>query len=110
MPLIVGETPNNIFLGGIASTGSNSIGGANIYDNRLGYRGRLVPTWFVISGGTYKNLKLNFREDAGGELIATLTGSLAGTIYGATELAAEIKSKLELAGAGTYTVVFSEAT
>lgn len=60
--------------------------------------------YFVI---TSSNRKINFKESGGGsELTATLTtGS-----YTATELAAEIKTALEAAGAETYTVSYSTST
>jgi hypothetical protein len=59
---------------------------------------------FVI---TSSNNKLNFKESGGGsELTATLTN---GT-YSPAELASEIKSGMEAAGAATYTVSHSTAT
>lgn len=58
--------------------------------------------YFVISSS---NKKINFSE-GGGELTATLTEG----DYTATELAAEIKTALEAAGAATYTVTYSTTT
>jgi len=64
----------------------------------------------IISGNTLtitagSNDKINFEEDGGGELTATLT---AGT-YTFDTLAAEIKTQMDAAG-GTYTVSYDYAT
>ncbi|MFH1423096.1 MAG: phage tail tube protein [Planctomycetota bacterium] len=53
------------------------------------------------------NNKINFKEDAGSELTATLSTAEYAT---ATLLAAQIKTQLEAAGAGTYTVAYSATT
>lgn len=52
------------------------------------------------------NNKINFTEDGGSELTATLTND----IYTTDELLVEIKSAMEAAGAGTYTITFDGAS
>jgi len=49
------------------------------------------------------NNTINFKEDGGGTLVATLTSQN----YSRNKLAVEIKTQLESAGAGTYTVTVS---
>jgi len=51
---------------------------------------------------TTSNNKINIKEDGGGELTATLT---VGT-YSTAGFIAEVKAKLDVAGAGTYTVTY----
>jgi len=53
------------------------------------------------------NNKINFKEDGGAELTATLAAAEYAT---AALLAAQIKTQLEAAGAGTYTVAYSATT
>ena len=66
--------------------------------------------WRSNASGNFEittNNKINFKESAmGSELTATVT---AGT-YTSTTLAAHIKSVLDLTGADTYTVAFSQTT
>lgn len=67
-------------------------------------------TAFVVSAS---NNKIDFKEDGGGELTATLANAsyAMGTSSGQVgTLCAEIKSALEVAGAGTYTVTYSYTT
>jgi len=52
------------------------------------------------------NNKINFDEDGAGGFTATL----ASGIYDTQELMAEIKAKMEAAGAGTYTVTYNSST
>ena len=59
---------------------------------------------FKIVAGV--NRAINFEETLGVELTATVT---AGE-YNADELCAEIKTQLEVAGASTYTVTYSDST
>jgi len=59
---------------------------------------------FNIEAGV--NDDIDFEETAASELTATLT---AGT-YTADELATEIKTQLDVAGASTYTVTYSDST
>lgn len=58
------------------------------------------------------NDMIDFKEDAGGELNATLTPGtyIMGETAAASTLCLEIKTQLEAAGAGTYTVTFSNST
>lgn len=51
---------------------------------------------------TTSNNKINFKEDGGGELTATLTVG----IFTTASLLTEIKTQLEAAGTGTYTVTY----
>ncbi len=53
------------------------------------------------------NNKIDFKEDAGGELTATL---VAAEYADAAALAAQIKTQMEVVGAGTYTIAFSATT
>lgn len=53
------------------------------------------------------NNKIDFKEDAGAELTATLASAEYAT---ATLLAAQIKTQLEAAGLGTYTITYSATT
>ncbi len=66
--------------------------------------------WRSSAAGNFEistNNKINFKESAiGSELTATITAAT----YTATTLAAEIKTQLEVAGADTYTVSFSQTT
>lgn len=59
---------------------------------------------FVITAGT--NDRIDFEETIATPLVATLT---AGT-YDADTLATEIKTRLDAAGASTYTVTYSDST
>jgi len=52
------------------------------------------------------NNTINFKEDGGGTLVATLSSQN----YSRSQLATEIKTQLESAGAGTYTVSVSNNT
>lgn len=52
------------------------------------------------------NNKINFKEDGGGELTATLVNG----IYSTQELMAVIKTALEAAGAGDYDVTYNSST
>jgi len=67
-------------------------------------------TWPITIDAT--NNKINFKEDGGAELTATLTSGDYRDIIGADttngSLAKEIKTQLEDAGAGTYTVTVSD--
>jgi len=59
------------------------------------------------------NDKIDFKEDAGSELTATLaagTYAMGESSATAGTLCAQIKTQMEAAGAGTYTVTFSNAT
>lgn len=51
------------------------------------------------------NNKINFKEDGGGTLVATLSNGN----YSRTTIATEVKSALETAGAGTYSVSVSSS-
>lgn len=55
---------------------------------------------------TASDNKINFKEDGGGELTATLTVA----IYNTADLMTEIKTQLDSAGAGTYTVTYNTGT
>lgn len=55
---------------------------------------------------TSSNNKIDFKEDGGGELTATLTVGIFNTI----ELMAEIKTQLESSGIGTYSVNYDSGT
>ena len=67
----------------------------------------------VVGTGTGENDNIDFKEDAGAELHATVAaGSYIMGESGATDatLCKAIKTGLEAAGAGTYTVTFSNTT
>ena len=55
---------------------------------------------------TAGDVKINFKEDGGSELTATLTTGIANTV----DLLADIKAQLESAGLGTYTVTYNTGT
>ncbi|MFH2013829.1 MAG: phage tail tube protein [Patescibacteria group bacterium] len=56
------------------------------------------------------NNKINFKEDTGGGLGAELTATLTSGSYSIADLETEVKTQLEVAGAGTYTVEYNRAT
>lgn len=66
---------------------------------------------FTIGAGT--NDKIDFKEDAGTELTATLTAAtypMGADSSVSGSLCAELKTQLESAGTGTFTVTFTLAT
>jgi len=66
---------------------------------------------FTVTGGS--NDDIDFKEDGGSELTATLTAgtySMGASSAVSGSLCEEIKTRLEAAGAGTYTVTFSLTT
>jgi len=66
---------------------------------------------FTVTGGS--NDKINFKEDGGSELTATLDAAtyvMGASSAVAGSLCANIKAKLEAAGSGTYTVTFNVST
>lgn len=70
-----------------------------------------VATYKMGERGHYEidatNNKINFKEDAGSELTATLSSA---EYADAAALAAQIKTQMESAGSGTYTITYSATT
>jgi hypothetical protein len=81
-----------------------------LIENLLGTKTTAEQAAYVIDA---TNNKIDFTEDGGAELTATLSSStyiLGASSATAGTLCAEIKTALEAAGAGTYTVAYSRTT
>jgi len=81
-----------------------------LLENLLGTKVTTETASYVIDA---TNNKIDFTEDGGSELTASLANStyiLGASSATAGTLCAEIKTALEAAGAGTYTVTYSRTT
>ena len=110
---------DNIYKGNISAGGDVEFdlryeGSELLFENLLGKRVTTEEDAYTIDA---TNDKIDFKEDTGSglgsELTATLTQAnypIGDTSAVAGSLCAEIKAKLEVAGAGTYTVAYDRTT
>lgn len=100
----------NVSAGGDIEYEMRYEGSELLIENLLGSKVTTEQAAYVIDA---TNNKIDFTEDGGSELTATLSSStyiLGASSATAGTLCAEIKTALEAAGAGTYTVTYSRTT